>query len=243
VVKFRDDFVGSLGTIFYNILTGDSFGIYYFIFVLVYLYVWGIFVNKFKSIGGVLLVVLIVTLPFLVFSTFPENNIYFFSRELFYRFPLNWLFFFTFGMWVKSMEQDKMFYTNMQKNKYLILASFLLSILLIIFSNNIGLWVIYTSLPWFIYSLLGIMTMFLFLQFTPLKIVKYLSDASYSIFLIHIFPLASLYYFFQISDELIIKFALLINILMFFISILVAILTRETVKRIWPSASSYIVGS
>jgi surface polysaccharide O-acyltransferase-like enzyme len=244
IIKFRTDLSGNIGTILYNILTGDSFGIYYFVFVLFYLYFWGMIVNKYKKyINQIMIVLLLVTIPFLIFSTIKENNLYFISRELYYRFPLNWLFLFTFGMWMKFMESNKEFYTVMFKQRFLFLIGFILSIVLIFISNSFGLWVIYTSLPWFIYSLLGILTLFLFLQFTPPVLIKYLSNTSYSIFLAYILPLAFLYYFFPISDAVIVNYSLPLTVFIFFLALLISIIVREVSKIIFKSASNYIVGS
>jgi len=241
VVKFRSDILGNLPVILYNLLTVDSFGIYYFVFVIIYLYLFAILLNKFADkIKWILMLVILISIPFFVWSSVKDNNLYLISRELYYRFPLNWLLFFVLGMWFKSLKDV----SRLMTFKKQILLIFILSIIILIIANELGYWVIYGSIFWALMSVSGIFALYSnFYQKKPIKAVRYLSEVSYSIYLLHILPIAFMFYFVNLSDNTIKTYPILITFIMFVIVMFFSILVREITKLIFKSKSKFLVGS
>ncbi len=241
VVKFRDDLIGNFWTIIYNILTADSFGIYYFVFVIVYLYLFAIILSKYqKHLGKFLLITLFISIPFFIYSAIPSQNLYQISRELYYRFPLNWLIFFIAGMWFKAND----IFLKLQQFKIHFALAFLASLTLLVIAGELGFWVVYGSIFWFIFSSLGIVAIYLLFENVKVyPIIKYLSETSYSIYLLHIIPLAFLYYFISIPDSAIVAYSLPITLVLAVAVTIFSIIGREVTKYIFKDKSPYIIGS
>lgn len=241
VIKFRSDIAGNLITILYNILTGDSFGIYYFVFVIIYLYLFALVLNKYqKYLPHIFGIILLVSIPFYLYSTIESNALYYVSRELYYRFPLNWLTFFVAGMWFRKDD----IFSKLARYKQYFTVGFLFSAVMLVVAGELGFWVIYGSMFWFVASSFAIVSGYLTLEHhQPPRFITYLSEVSFSIYLLHIFPLAMLYYFITITDATIVTYSLPLTIALAIGVTLFSIVVRETAKFIFKDKSSYLVGS
>jgi len=247
-IKYYPNLIENLSNILVNILFGESFAAYFFVFVIIYLYLLApIFSKLQKYLTHIFLIVLSFSFIFLILQ---DLNIIFQQNlpEIFWmRNPLLWLPFFLFGMLFKKNEKT---ISNQIKKKNLFFALIILVILEIIsYVFFVKSFVGYGGIIWFLYSFIA--CIFLFFVFKNLpktpKLVFFTSKKSYSIYLLHIMPIQFttiiLFQKFSISREIIIQYFPFIVLALFLAGILFSVMTVKITRTLFGKYSKYIIGS
>lgn len=234
-----------------SLLLGYKFG-HFYIFVIILMYILGFVVHKLKftnKINVLLLVTFLMQTLWLIFdeaiykhfNTHANSFLQFNLQELiFFRNPFTWFFFFVLGLWYQQPKYQNFF----KKYKYIFGISSVLLLIIIILMRyfNIGDYTPYGSVIWSIFSTVLIFTVLnVKVQNDKIKkVITYLSDRSYSIYLIHyIF----LYIFIEAYEKNYLQIRYVSNFFIFIFIFSISLLIIELIKRGIPKYSKLIIGS
>ena len=237
------DLSENINVLLLKILTGGTFNIYFFVFIIICIYIIAFILDRFgiieKYITSLLLISLMVNLLhvsyfrqlFDFFDIKDEFKDYYYLRTL-----LIWLPYYLFGIWYRSFKLEK----TILENKVLIRITWIFvivfySFLYVIKIGNIGG---YDSVIGTIYSLATIL--FLLTFNIKSKVIYFISKISYSMYLSHIFFVYALR---DTAPLLWTAVPFWLGLVSFVLSFIGAVCVYYLAKLLFRSRSLYIIGA
>jgi len=235
--------VGDIKIVLLKILTGGTFNIYFFVFVIICSYIFVFILNKFgilkPHITSLLLISLVVNLLhasyfrqlFDFFDIKDKFKDYYYLRTL-----LIWLPYYLFGIWYRSFKLEKV----ILENKILIRITWIFVIVFYSFLYTLKIGNIggYDSVIGTIYSLATIL--FLLTFDVRNQIIYFISKMSYSIYLSHIFLVYALR---DIAPLLWQETPFWLGLVSLVLSFIGSLLVYFLAKLILKSKSIYVIGA
>jgi surface polysaccharide O-acyltransferase-like enzyme len=247
IYSYRGSFIKILkdiDNIIIRLILGDSFGIYYFCFIIIIIYIIAFIVDKiipleenifYILVGSFILGVLDILLYNKIQSFLGQRSEY--VKTLYqYRSILTWLPYFFLGCYYRLFKLQNM----IQARKYLIRTIWVFIFLIyntvyFIINRNVDA---YHSIMGLIYSL---STIGLLLSFDIVSKKYYLlSNTSYTIYLAHIF---FIYLIVDIGKYFSIIWPFEFSLISFFISLIGSLLVYRIGKRVFKTNSYLIIGA
>lgn len=174
---------------FYNVLLGKTFGTYYFVFIILYLYLLAPIISRFlRYLNSLLLFSTFTSILYLMGIEYNFTNSFLFDNSDFVlRSPFIWTSFFLFGFWCKK------YYDKISIIQPIVIGALSIPLLLFYganyflhFTSQVG----FLSLTWFFYSFVAILFLFVTsVKFKKNILASRISKHSYLIYLIHFFPI------------------------------------------------------
>ena len=178
---------------FLKLLVGDTMGIYYFVFVILYLYVlFGILISSQYFVKNIYLFTFLLLLCSILHASYYNDflllldieNSFFIKRFYDWRFPGYWPFFFCLGILFKKID-----IMSLSENKIPILLSwiFIIFIYIILIIGDVKGVLGFNSIICTCYSMLTIILLMIYAPNRKFFIIRYLSEKAYYIYLSHIY--------------------------------------------------------
>jgi len=176
--------------LFWRVFFGDTFGIYYFVFIILYLYLLTPIINYFKKFIFIILpLCLSCSLIYLLISEYHlSDSIFFNNYEFIKRSPFIWLSFYLFGAFLRIYLKEIL--QKISKTSISIIFIFISIIYAMNYflkftpEQSVG------GFIWFIYSFTAILFFVIYSSnWKRSVLMEHISGISYPIYLLHILPI------------------------------------------------------